>query len=210
MDELVSTTLQRVLAGDEQVVLQTTQALLRSGLDSLEVATTFLDQLLVETGRQWQTGQVSMFQEHVITALCTGALDVLADEPIPAPRTGLSAVVGCAPGERHCLGATIVSLALRQRGWRVTDLGPSASAEAFLRAVRTSSAQVVALSVATPQRAPAAAALAAHLKAEEPGVYVIVGGRAADPALIPEADLVVGRDLQRGLEALAALEERDP
>ncbi len=200
--DLISTTLQRVLAGDEQVVGQTTQALLRSGLDPVGVAITFLDPLLVETGRQWQTGHLSVTQEHVITALCTGALDVLAHEPAPGRRKAVSAVVGCAHGERHALGAKIVSLALRQRGWTVTDLGPSATAEEFLDAVRSSTARVVALSVATPQRVPATAALVAQLKDQEPGLYMIVGGRAADPALIPAADLVVGRDLDRALDAL--------
>ena len=156
-------------------------------------------------------GHISVFQEHVITALCTGALNVLVHEPVPARRNAVSAVVGCAHGERHCLGAMIVSLALRQRGWTVTDLGPSARAEDFLDAVRSFNAQVVALSVATPQRVPATAALVTQLKAQEPGLYVIVGGRAADPALIPAADLVVGRDLDRALAVLEGVAvDQDP
>ena len=50
------------------------------------------------------------------------------------PRRGPRALLACPSGERHDFGLIILGLALRDRGWRVTFLGPDTPIETLAAA----------------------------------------------------------------------------
>jgi methanogenic corrinoid protein MtbC1 len=73
-------------------------------------------------GERWNDDDASIAQEHFASALLRGRLLGLArgwDRGI-GPR----AILACPPGERHDLGLVTFGLMLRERGWRITFLGP--------------------------------------------------------------------------------------
>ena len=201
----IAATIDDVLAGNEQAIAEAIAGLRHAGRTPIEIALTFIDPLLVETGNRWAEGRVSVFEEHTITALCVRALGDLEDRVTPRRRMDTRAVVGCAVGERHSVGATIVTIALRELGWHVTSLGGSVPSADFVDEVRELGPRLVALSVATAPRVPAVSALVSELARVEPRPVIVVGGRAALPDLIPEADFVVGRDLPAALAVITQL-----
>jgi DNA-binding transcriptional MerR regulator len=77
---------------------------------------------LRELGDRWERGEASVAQEHFASHVLRGRLLGLArgwDR-----GTGPRALLACMPGEQHDLGLIAFGLGLRNRGWRITFLGP--------------------------------------------------------------------------------------
>ncbi len=72
-------------------------------------------------GERWETGEVSVAQEHFASNLLRGRLLGLAQGW--GQGRGPGAVLACLPGEQHELGLLVFGVALRRRGWRITYLG---------------------------------------------------------------------------------------
>ena len=126
---------------DESPALARGAESLRQALDALDesAAHTALDTLLAnlsletvlgevvmpylhELGERWKRGEASVADEHFASNLLRGRLLGLArgwDRGL-GPR----ALLACAPGEQHDLALIIFGVALRERGWRITYLGP--------------------------------------------------------------------------------------
>ena len=126
-------------------------------------------------GERWQDGDASVAQEHFASAVLRGRLLGLArgwDRGV-GPR----AILACPPGERHDLGLVIFGLALRDRGWRVTFLGPDTPIETIAAAAEHLAPAAIVLCALTD--APLAEALAPIARLAETQ-HVYVGGSGAD------------------------------
>jgi MerR family transcriptional regulator, light-induced transcriptional regulator len=77
---------------------------------------------LRELGERWERGDASIGQEHFASSILRGRLLGLARGW--GRGAGPHALLACAPGEHHELGLIAFGLALRDRGWRITYLGP--------------------------------------------------------------------------------------
>jgi methanogenic corrinoid protein MtbC1 len=76
---------------------------------------------LVEVGERWATGHVTIAQEHLASATVRTALQKLLSDARGDVRG--TAVLACAPGERHEIGLLMLAVLLRSDGWRVAYLG---------------------------------------------------------------------------------------
>jgi MerR family transcriptional regulator, light-induced transcriptional regulator len=76
---------------------------------------------LITIGERWQRGEISIGQEHLATATVRSALQKLLSDPRPEVRG--TAVLACAPGERHEIGLLMLAVLLRADGWQVAYLG---------------------------------------------------------------------------------------
>ena len=82
---------------------------------------------LRELGDRWVRGDASIGQEHFATGVLRGRLLGLSRG---WGRGGQAhALLACAPGEHHELALIIFGLALRDRNWRITYLGPNTPLE---------------------------------------------------------------------------------
>ena len=111
----------------------------------------------------------------------------------PAPV----ALVGCAEGERHDLGARCVRLVLEDRGWRVRFLGADVPLEEWSALQRETRAGLVAVSFSCI-RAPAdvlrcVRRLSAEYDAARPYALVMGGGATPELELPPRSPF---RDLR--------------
>lgn len=78
---------------------------------------------LRELGDRWERGDASIGQEHFATGVLRGRLLGLARG---WGRGGAAhGLLACAPGEHHELALIVFGLALRDRNWRITYLGPN-------------------------------------------------------------------------------------
>jgi MerR family transcriptional regulator, light-induced transcriptional regulator len=161
-------------------VLERGSQQLRAALDALDEAAAHaaLDRLLAELsvemvlreavlpylrelGDRWERGEVSVGQEHFATGVLRGRLLGLARGWGRGGRA--HALLACAPGEHHELALIAFGLALRDRNWRITYLGPDTPLETVTEIAQAlaPNAVVIAATAATlgEEQRPALAAL---------------------------------------------------
>src|SRR5215211_7308062 len=88
-------------------------------------------------GERWETGEISVAQEHFASNLLRGRLLGLAQGP--------GAILACLPGEHHELGLLVFGVALRRRGWRITYLGTNSPISSVADIIRSVLPAVVVL-----------------------------------------------------------------
>jgi len=91
-------------------------------LNQLEDALTdVLAPVLAGVGERWEAGEISVAQEHLASGVVRSHLERLLADSRAAIRG--TAVLACAPGERHELGLLMLAVLLRADGWQVAYLG---------------------------------------------------------------------------------------
>jgi DNA-binding transcriptional MerR regulator len=94
-------------------------------------------------GERWETGEISVAQEHFASNLLRGRLLGLAQGW--GQGQGPGAILACLPGEHHELGLLVFVVALRRRGWRITYLGTNSPISAVADTARSLRPAVVVL-----------------------------------------------------------------
>jgi MerR family transcriptional regulator, light-induced transcriptional regulator len=105
---------------------------------------------LRELGDRWESGEASVAQEHFASQVLRGRLLGLArgwDR-----GTGPRALLACVPGEQHDLGLIAFGLGLRDRGWRITFLGPDTPLDTLADAVAMLQPAATVVVGTTPER----------------------------------------------------------
>jgi MerR family transcriptional regulator, light-induced transcriptional regulator len=202
--EQVATLLEAAERGDAgEVGLGLDQAFALQPLET--VLTQVVDPLLREVGRRWQRGELSVAQEHLVSAAARARLAHLLDDAGGGVRGGI--VLACAPDERHELGLMSVGIALRNDGWQITYVGADTPLADAIELAERVSARVLGLSV-TGEKA-ALSLTRALAKAKRPaGLELLLGGAGASRSLARklharylEGDLI---DIVHGSRELAA------
>ncbi len=162
---------------------------------------TFLDggvaPLLARIGAGWEAGEITPGQEHLGSDVIDRVLGQLADPSRSPDGPGL--VVATLPGERHGLGARLVSAVATVDGWRVTYLGTDLPVGDIAAAANRVGASAVAISVVGGDRLDETIrSLAVLRELLSPAVDILVGGRGAG---LLEADR-----LPRGVTVFDSLE----
>ncbi|HVL94730.1 MAG TPA: cobalamin-dependent protein [Solirubrobacteraceae bacterium] len=177
---------------------------LEQGADPFSLDLDVLQPVLVELGERWVEGDVSVAHEHFVTGVTEGVMALLAGRMRKAPANGRLAVVACPPGERHSLGARMLSDFLEADAWEVICLGADTPARDLLALVEDEQPDVVALSVTMPSCVDAAVELLGALGTADPRPLLAVGGRGW-PEGVAAADAgadVVARDARQLLDLL--------
>lgn len=167
------------------------QALALSSLDEsfLQVITP----ALVEVGECWAAGAVSVAQEHLASATVRAALQkLLSDQRADVRGT---AVLACAPGERHEIGLLMLAVMLRSDGWQVAYLGADTPCGDAIALADELDAVALCFSAASTE---SARDLGRELTASPPreSLTVVVGGRGTNTTDV--------RDMVELLRKLAA------
>ncbi len=78
---------------------------------------------LVEIGDRWHDGRITTANEHFASSYLQGRLLSLLSLAGGAHPDAPSALVACAPHDRHEIGALMLAVVLRRHGYRVSYLG---------------------------------------------------------------------------------------
>ena len=133
-----------------------------------------------ELGALWETGQITVAQEHVVTGITQSAIAHLYSQFPFASQNGLRALIACAPGELHELGARMVADFLELEGWDVVFLGASTPIPDVIRAVLDHEAHIFGISATIAFNLPAAMELISDMRKASRAhpVRIVAGGRA--------------------------------
>jgi DNA-binding transcriptional MerR regulator len=170
----LETALERFDETDANAILD--DALARFTIDA--VASRIVLPVMQDVGRRWESGELSIAQEHFATGILRGRMLSLGRNW--GAGSGPRALLACPPGERHDLGLIAFGLILRERGWRVTFLGSDTPIETLAGAAGELDPDAVVLAAVTPE---AFEAVADGISALSRGSTVLMGGEGADGAL---------------------------
>jgi len=88
------------------------------------ILTEIVTPCLIAIGEAWSRGNLKISTEHFASAFITGKLNNLY-QSYPIVTKGASILIGGAPTEEHELGALMMAVLLRSRGYKVEFLGPN-------------------------------------------------------------------------------------
>jgi MerR family transcriptional regulator, light-induced transcriptional regulator len=117
---------------------------------------------MCEIGRLWIDKHLTVPEEHFASNFFR-ALLINLFHITPGPLSGPHALVCCAPGEAHELGALMLALFLRRRGIRVAYMGQSIETAGLLYMVRKLMPALVCVSLTMPNYLPALISLGRQL-----------------------------------------------
>ena len=147
MSEVIKEIYTGVVEGDRDQVVEAVQQALNEG-DSAE---TILKQGMMaamgEVGRLFEEGEYFVPELLVAARAMQGGMDILrpllvAEDVEPVGKI----VIGTVKGDLHDIGKNLVSMMMQGAGFEVTDLGTDVTPEKFVDAVKSSGANLVAMS----------------------------------------------------------------
>lgn len=106
-----------------------------SGTPSEKIIGDILVPVQREIGQRWQAGEISIYEEQLVTRIVFRAIDALAPKGPTRARNGLTMVLACVEGNRHDMGTRILAQYMEQMGWKTVLLGPDLPAAELRAAV---------------------------------------------------------------------------
>jgi DNA-binding transcriptional MerR regulator/methylmalonyl-CoA mutase cobalamin-binding subunit len=204
--DYLSTQLGRALAALDETAANAVMAEASALYPVEAVCAGIITPCMVQIGQDWHDGRIGVVVEHFATAYLMGRLLALFNA-LPAGH-GPLALIGCAPGDRHEMGALLVALFLRRRGRNVRYLGADVPLPDLVNAIRDWQPRVVALSATMPDAARNLEGLPALLAESGAASHFVFGGRALSASSHPVVSLrgsVVSDDIHAGVAEIERL-----
>jgi methanogenic corrinoid protein MtbC1 len=145
-----------------------------------EACLRLLQPALHDIGEQWADGRLSATCEHVGSNRLRAHLEQLM-RLTPPPLREDTVLVGCAPGELHDIGALMLALFLRRRGFAVVYVGASIEPDSFIADACALQPAAICLSASTPATGSSLISLCKQMSASYAGT-VGIGGQAFQDA----------------------------
>jgi methanogenic corrinoid protein MtbC1 len=161
-----------------------------------------------ETGRLWQTNQITVAQEHLLTASTQLIMSQLYPLVFSSKKNGRSVVAACVGGDLHELGCRMVADFFEMEGWSTFFLGANTPTSSVVKAALDYKAEILVISATMSFHLRAVGQLVAAVRAANPqrSITVMVGGYPFNlvPSLWQAVDAdVYARDAQEAV-ALSA------
>ena len=173
----------RMVAGDTEGSWQVLGAAMASGMTPADTYVEILGPALHAIGSAWREGDLGIEQEHLASGVATSIIGRLGPRFQRRGRHRGSILVAMPPGERHGLGAAMLSDILRGAGYAVLNLGSDTPPGSLTAAMAASDDLVgVAVSVADVARLRDARRLIAAARRQDPDTTLIAGGFAVPDA----------------------------
>lgn len=174
--------LDAALSLDEQGVYRLVVEALAVG--SVEtVAKEIIQPVLHQIGERWAEGTLSVTVEHFASNVLRSQVAQLVRVSPPPVRSG-RIMVACAPGEWHDIGALILTLFLRRRGFDVIFVGASVDPSDFVAAVTGIRPDAVLISASRSDTALRLRSMVNEISGTYRGLLAVGGGAfERDPGL---------------------------
>lgn len=161
-----------LLAGDEPAARRVALSLVNEGTSMVDLIQTVFVPPLIDIGRSWHDGRLTISVEHRASAIVERILGELA--PNPRGRRRGTVVVAAISDDHHSLPTSMAAMALRDDNWHVEHLGANMPPDELVRFCAEHSVTLAVITSTNPDTASAANDAAAALRAA--GTPTIVGG----------------------------------
>ena len=201
--------LDALLLKDTENVQKIIAAAIKSGVTVQEIYLHVFEKILQETGRLWQVGNLSIAEEHHITASIVQEITRLHDHVLSEDKRAIqrnkTIVAACIEKERHEIGIRMVADFFEMDGWDTYYIGADTPSRSLIGAIRDRNADVIALSTTMAFHLPAIHYLIRSLRAhpKTKNVKIIVGGHPF--TIVPDLWIQVGADAYAGNASEAVL-----
>lgn len=157
-----------------QLILQT----IDEGVSVKDIYLHVFQRSQYEIGRLWQLNQVSVAEEHYVTAATQLIMSQLYPRIFSNDKNGLRLVAACIGGELHEIGIRMVADFFEMEGWDTYYLGANTPPESIVETVETRQADVLAISATMTFHVGAVANLIEQVRDTEAGrqAKILVGG----------------------------------
>jgi methanogenic corrinoid protein MtbC1 len=145
----------------------------------LEIYDDVLRPALYEIGNKWAAGELTVVEEHEVSAIARDLIGELAAETQPSAQPKGIVLAACVEGETHDLGLRMVTHLLTTEGYTVHFLGANVPVDSILDGARMRRATIVLLSTTLEENVPALIATLQALNTIAPDERprAIVGGQ---------------------------------
>jgi MerR family transcriptional regulator, light-induced transcriptional regulator len=120
-----------------------------------------------EVGLLWQTGRISVAQEHFCTAATQLCMSQLYPFIFDSEKNGKIAVITCAQGELHEVGVRMVADLLEMNGWDAFYLGANVPIDSVLEFVKDKQPDMIGISATITSNLPQVKGLISKIRAVE-------------------------------------------
>lgn len=130
-----------------------------------------------EVGLLWQTGRISVAQEHFCTAATQLCMSQLYPYIFASEKNGKVSVITCAQGELHEVGVRMVADLLEMNGWDAFYLGANVPIDSVLEFVREKQPDMIGISATITSHLPQVKDLIKNIRENEAKPScIMVGG----------------------------------
>ncbi len=179
IDRLALRYVQAVLEGDGRAGLDLVVGAVDEGMGLERVYLGVLLGAQREVGNMWHAGELSVAEEHVVTATTERAMSILAQRARRRESNGKTVLAAAVGGNRHGLGARVLADFFEVAGWRSICLGADVPAADVALAVVYFDADVLVLSAALATQLKSVRRTIETVRAlPEREVKILVGGGA--------------------------------
>lgn len=149
-----------------------------SGADVATIGDLLIRPAMARIGELWNHDPQGVLVEHRAVDTCIAALHELIPWLDPAPEWAPTAVTAAGPADPYMLPPLLASLTLRERGFKVHNLGPLTPLSSVTLAITRYQPTLLSLSVSTDTSLPRASEWEAMAKSSRQAqCEIVVGGR---------------------------------
>jgi 5-methyltetrahydrofolate--homocysteine methyltransferase len=147
MEENLSKIYQAVLEGEQKTIGGYVREALEQGVQADVILKEAMVTAMSEVGRLFEEGEYFVPEMLISARAMQAGLSILKPALVQAnvQSTGKIAI-GTVKGDLHDIGKNLVAMMLEGAAFEIVDLGTDVSPEKFVEAVKTSGAQIVAMS----------------------------------------------------------------
>jgi len=171
---------QAIVEGEKIRAGELTQQMLDSGREGLEILESILSPALRQVGSYYEQKLFFLPQLILAAEAMEEASALLQKSPLIAvhSRKQKTVVMATVRGDLHDIGKNIVSLVLRNFGFRVIDLGKDVDAEKILSQARDENADFIGLSALMTTTMEQMSEVISLRNRQAPHIKILVGGAA--------------------------------
>lgn len=181
MAELAKDYAKIAIQGDEAGCFTIVDSLFRRDISIIDIYQDFLAEAMSMVGVWYKVGAIDEGQEHMASEITKRVVGRVLQFRAPTSKVNRTALLGCAPGNRHVIGLRMLADFLRFHGWETRFLGADVPAKAFIGAVQQHRPDLVLVSITVEEGLATSLQLIeslAKLKSGKPGFTLGVGGLA--------------------------------
>lgn len=169
---------QALLSGDRQTASQMIIGRVKTAEDVKRLYLYVFQLTQREIGRLWQTGQISVAQEHYCTAATQLIMSQLYPYIFTNEKIGRRLVATCVGGELHEVGMRMVADFFEMEGWDTYYLGANTPTKSILQTIEEQDADLLGISATMYFNVPQVKDLIAKMRASRIGrhIKILVGG----------------------------------